>query len=221
MVPVTQLLEVAQLHVSPAGLSMECRLAAGWMLNGHHSADADFTYWEKSPFQQKHLQNICSSKYMLGDAEIYPWFALQLLKTPQASSRHTVGCTEDEMFPSACAGWAILYCFFPSSSLTCTAFVSSAPCRHMNHCFIAGAAKQLAPLLRQYACSIACKAGLPAEKATAGFCVVPAVISGSIHMVLSTATCKTSVWKVKSRAASEKNCSGLCCFTFKLKLLSG
>lgn len=43
----------------------------------------------------------------------------------------------------------LLHCLFTSSSLTCTAFVSSSPCRHMNHCFTAGAAKQLAPLLRQ------------------------------------------------------------------------
>ena len=83
------------------------------MLNGPHSADADFTYWEKSPFQQKHLQSICSSKCMLGDAEIYPWLALQLLKTPQASPTQTVGCTDDEMFPSACAGWAFFALFLP------------------------------------------------------------------------------------------------------------
>lgn len=162
------------------------------MLNGHHSADADFTYWEKSPFQQKHLQNICSSKFMLGDAEIYPWFALQLLKTPQASSTQTVGCTDNKMSPPACAGSAFLHCFFPSSSSTCTVFVSSAPRRHMNHCFVAGAAKQLAPSLRQYASSIACKAGSPAEKATAG--LLPCSSRNfRVHAVLSTATCKTSI----------------------------
>lgn len=43
---------------------------------------------------------------MLGKAEIDPWFAPWLLKTPQASSTLTIGCTDDEIFPSACPGWA-------------------------------------------------------------------------------------------------------------------
>lgn len=105
-----------------------------------------------------------------------------------------------------------LHCFFPSSSLTCTVFVSSAPCRHMNHCFIAGAAKQLAPLLRQYACSIACKAGSPAEKATAGFCDVPAVISGSAQS-FQPLHAKTAFEKKNTRAGPEKTGNGHCCFT--------
>jgi len=133
----------------------------------------------KVPFQQKHLQNICSSKYTLGMRRFIPWLALQLLKTPHTSPTQTGGRTDDEMFPSPCAAWAFSHCFFPSSSLTCTAFVASVPCRPMNHCFIAGAAEQLAPLLRPCACSVACKAGSPAERATTGCCVVPAAISGS------------------------------------------
>lgn len=166
----------------------------------------------KVPFSR----NICKIFAALNICwEMRRWFVLQLLKTPPASSTQTVSCADDEVFPFACAGWAFLHCFFPSSSLTCTVFVSSAPCRHMNHCFIAGAAKQLAPLLGQYACSIACKAGSPAEKTTAGSCVVPAVISGSIRSFQS--LCAKPVFEKRNPGAGpEKASSGLCCFTLKI-----
>lgn len=85
----------------------------------------------------------------------------------------------------------------------------------MNHCFIAGAAKQLAPLLRQYAYSIACKAGSPAKKATAGFCDVSALISGSAQS-FQPLHAKTVFEKKKPRAGPEKTGSGLCCFTLKI-----
>lgn len=101
------------------------------------------------------------------------------------------------------------HCLFPSSSLTCTAFVSSAPCRHMNHCFVAGAAKQLAPLLRQRACSTACKAASPAC-----FCVLPAVISGTTQS-FQPLRAKAVFEEVKSRSLSWKNSGSLHCFTLK------
>lgn len=45
------------------------------MLNGHHSADAVFTYGEKKSLSAERFAKYLHSKYMLRKAEIYPWFA--------------------------------------------------------------------------------------------------------------------------------------------------
>lgn len=199
MVPVTQLLEVAQLHVSPAGLSVECRLAAGWMLNGHHSADADFTYWEKSPFQQKHLQNICSSKYMLRDAETYPWVALQPLKTPQVSAAQAMYYRDKKVSFCLCTP---IFCCVVSLHL---------PAWHVQPLFLLLPVDIwiIASLLVQQsswhlcsgsACSVACKAGWDSWVLLCGS-------SGHFrtHTALSASPCKTSMWKSEIQEPVLKN----------------
>lgn len=79
LMPVTQLLEVAQFHISLLGLSEECRLAAGWILSGWYSADTVcLLRGKKAPFQQKHCSKhsqvsiwtfnvcvYCSAKFIL------------------------------------------------------------------------------------------------------------------------------------------------------------
>lgn len=101
----------------------------------------------KVPFSRNICKIFAALSRCWGDAEIYPWFTLQLLKTPPASPTQTVACMDGCFLLLVQAGlFCIVSSHLPSWHVQS---VSSAPCRHMNHCSIAGAAKQLAPLLGQ------------------------------------------------------------------------